>query len=278
MQGACRAAQASCSRLSWTQTRGMAISVAPPKYPMPGRTFSGKKADQFQWYTEMLAASHTSPLLVLNFLEFRADKLVKLRQDIIEASRRVHKPAPDVPPRPTPTFTAVRSSIFGAALRDYPNLNLDTVQQITEGVSGPVGVLSLASLDPPELSAVMRALDRNFPPKPPKTPEELKAEEAAKHADPATPGRRAKRQRPIRIPEIRLLGAMIDGQMLAAPRLKEVSQLPPLRTLQAQLIGLLSAPASQLAMVLSEASGGKLHRTLQGLQKSLEEQEGGPSA
>ncbi|KAI4526967.1 hypothetical protein K525DRAFT_187851 [Schizophyllum commune Loenen D] len=256
----------------------MAISVAPPKYPMPGRTFSGKKADQFQWYTEMLAASHTSPLLVLNFLEFRADKLVKLRQDIIEASRRVHKPAPDVPPRPTPTFTAVRSSIFGAALRDYPNLNLDTVQQITEGVSGPVGVLSPASLDPPELSAVMRALDRNFPPKPPKTPEELKAEEAAKNADPATPGRRAKRQRPIRIPEIRLLGAMIDGQMLAAPRLKEVSQLPPLRTLQAQLIGLLSAPASQLAMVLSEASGGKLHRTLQGLQKSLEEQEGGPSA
>ncbi|TRM61663.1 hypothetical protein BD626DRAFT_501770 [Schizophyllum amplum] len=275
MQAACRRAQTSCS---WTQARGMAISVAPPKYAMPGRTFSGKKADQYEWYTAMLAASHTSPLLVLNFLEFRADKLVQLRQDIIQASRRVHKPTPDAPPRPTPTFTAVRSSIFGAALRDYPDLNLDTVTRITEGVTGPVGVLALPTLDPPELSAVLRALDRNFPPRPPKTEQELQAEEAAKRADPHTPGRREKRMRPIRVPEIKLLGAMIDGQMLAPPRLQEVSKLPSLPTLHAQLVGLLSAPASQLTMVLNEASGGKLHRTLQGLQKSLEEQAGGPPA
>jgi hypothetical protein len=39
--------------------------------------------------------------------------------------------------------------------------------------------------------------------------------------------------------------------------------------LQAQIVGLLSSPGMQLAAVLSEASGGKLARTLEGLKKSV---------
>ena len=57
-----------------------------------------------------------------------------------------------------------------------------------------------------------------------------------------------------------------------------VAKLPTLDTLRAQLVGLLSAPATQLAMVLSEASGGKLARTLEGLKKSLEEDQSQDSA
>jgi hypothetical protein len=40
------------------------------------------------------------------------------------------------------------------------------------------------------------------------------------------------------------------------------------------LVGLLSSPATQLAMTLSEASGGRLARTLEGLKKGLEETSG----
>jgi len=60
-----------------------------------------------------------------------------------------------------------------------------------------------------------------------------------------------------------------------------VSKLPTLDTLRAQVVGLLSAPASQLAMILGEASGGKLARTLEGLKIGLEEEDksdGAPSS
>ena len=52
-----------------------------------------------------------------------------------------------------------------------------------------------------------------------------------------------------------------------------VADLSTLDALRAQIVGLLSAPAAQLAMVLSEASGGKLARTLEGFKKSLEPEE-----
>jgi ribosomal protein L10 len=52
---------------------------------------------------------------------------------------------------------------------------------------------------------------------------------------------------------------------------RDVSKLPTLDTLRAQIVGLLSSPAVQLAAILSEASGGKLARTLEGLKKGLEE-------
>ena len=52
---------------------------------------------------------------------------------------------------------------------------------------------------------------------------------------------------------------------------EDVAKLPTSDVLRAQLVGLLSAPSAQLAAVLSQASGGTLARTLEGLKKSLEE-------
>jgi ribosomal protein L10 len=69
----------------------------------------------------------------------------------------------------------------------------------------------------------------------------------------------------------RRLGALIEGRFFGPPRLHEVARLPTLDTLRAQIVGLLGSHAIQLAGVLSEAGGGKLARTLQGLKKGLEE-------
>ena len=71
-----------------------------------------------------------------------------------------------------------------------------------------------------------------------------------------------------------LLGALIEGRLVKAEGVQSVAELPTLDALRAQIVGLLSAPAAQLSMVLSEASGGKLKRTLEGFKKSLEEPEG----
>ena len=101
-------------------------------------------------------------------------------------------------------------------------------------------------------------------------PEELELEKKAAEAA-FVPGRRPKRQRPTPIPDLKLLGALVEGRLFRAEAVQSVADLPTLDTLRAQIVGLLSAPAAQLAMVMSEASGGKLARTLEGLKKSLEE-------
>lgn len=67
------------------------------------------------------------------------------------------------------------------------------------------------------------------------------------------------------------MGAIIENRVLLAGDVQTTSKLPTLGTLHAQIVGLLSAPAAQLAMVLGEASGGKLARALEGLKKGLEE-------
>lgn len=172
-----------------------------------------------------------------------------------------------------PTLTVIRTSIFGAALRNFPNVNLDDVAKMIDGVDGGYAVLSLPVLDPPLLKAVLRAMDRSVPPRPPKTAAEIAKELEEKTADPANPGRRMKRQRAVLIPDLKVMGALIEGKVLLPDTMKEVSNMPTLDTLRAQVVGLLTAPSVQLAAVLSQASGGQLARTLEGFQKALEDGE-----
>lgn len=257
-------------------TRNYAISVKPPKN-LPGnknRVFKGKKAFQFNWYSRILQASTSSPLLIIHHNDFTANRLKKLRADIQFASKKV-QPSLSGPLPSTnsaqPTLTVVRTSIFGVALRELPNVNLAEVEKMIHNQSGSFAVLSLPSLHPPQLHAILRTMDRTVPPKPPKTEAEIKQELAAKNADPEQPGRRMKRQRTVRVPELKLMGAIIENRILLPDGVQHISKLPTLGTLHAQVVGLLSAPATQLAKVLGEAGGGKLARTLEGLKKGLKE-------
>ena len=141
---------------------------------------------------------------------------------------------------------------------------------MVDNQAGSFAVLTFPSFDPPQLGAVLRAMDRSVPPKPPKTNEELKQELEVKNADPAQPGKRMKRVRQIRTPELKLMGAVLENRVFLPPDVKDITKLPSLDTLRAQVIGLLSSPASHLTAILSEASGGRLARTLEGFQKSME--------
>ncbi|KAF8963946.1 hypothetical protein BDZ97DRAFT_1818703 [Flammula alnicola] len=267
-------------------SRSYAISVKPPK-PLPGkkmpRVFKDKKAFQYNWYSRILQANTTSPILILYHDDFTAQRLKKLRSDIALAALKVRpslsSPGPSPLPAtadaaPQPTLTVVRTSIFGAALRDLPDINLVEVEQMLNNQSGRFAVLTLPSLHPPQLSAILRAMDRSVPPKPPKTEQEIQQALEEKNADPEQPGRRMKRVRQTRIPEMKLMGAIIENRVFLPQNVQDVSKLPSLDTLRAQIVGLLSAPAAQLAAVLGEASGGRLARTLEGLKKGLEGPEG----
>jgi len=174
----------------------------------------------------------------------------------------------------TPTLSVIRTSLFGVALRDFAPIDAKTSEEIAQTAQGGLAVLSPPIFNPPQLLAILRALDRSAPrPKPP-TAEELKQAAALEAQDPPNPGRRVKRMRKIHEPELALMGALIEGRVFKAEGVNQVARLPTLGTLQAQIVGLLNSPGAQLAAVLSEGSGGKLARTLEGLKKSLEEGEG----
>jgi ribosomal protein L10 len=242
--------------------------TAPRKYPE-------KKAVLYHRYMRLLETASSSTLVFLLYSGFSAPRLVKLRKDIIIASGRVAPSLESFSPSPItsppPSLTIVRTAIFGAALRDCTSVILGSGQQIASMVEGGLAVLSLPSLDPPQIKAILRALDRSIPPVKPKTEEELKKEEEEKKADPIMPGRRVKRMKSVLQPELKLAGALIEGTVFTREGLQDVAALPTLDTLRAQIVGLLSSPATQLVAVLSESSGGKLARTLEGLKRGLED-------
>ena len=57
-------------------------------------------------------------------------------------------------------------------------------------------------------------------------------------------------------------GGVLDGAMLTAEELNALASLPPMPSLQAQLLGLLQQPASTFVRLLNEPASG-LARVLQ---------------
>lgn len=274
-------------RLPPASTRAYAVSVKPAKalagkeYP---RVFPDRKAFQFNWYTRMLNEAQTKPLIIFHREDFTAERLRKLRADLHTTTQKIKRPATlpslsdptpaPAEPYPAPTLTVVRSSIFGAALRDYANFtstDMAMLDRMTDDVHGGYAVLSFPELSPPYLAGVLRALERAVPPPPPVAPVDPKQPKK----DPTHPGRKEKRFKPILTPTLRVVGGIVEGRVLLADSVKEVGKLPTLDVLRSQIVGLLSAPGMQLAGVLNSAAGGQLARTLEGYKLSLEEEQNG---
>jgi ribosomal protein L10 len=249
--------------------RTYVVSIAPPvvydRKPVP-RRYGERKTHLYNHYTRMLAQSTSAPVIFLQHKEFTARKLQDLRREIELASARF-APAPAEPP----TLMVMRTSIFGVALRDFAPADADQTTQIANLVEGGFAVLTLPSLSPPQLHAIIRAIDRVVPPKKEQAAAKPSKGKGREESSDWIPGRPVPRVRPVLSPELRVMGALMEGRVFSAAGIKDVAKLPPLDTLRAQIVGLLSTPAMQLAAVLSEASGGRLARTLEGFKKGLEE-------
>lgn len=272
-------------------SRGYAISVEPPveypKYKGKTRKFGERKTHLYHQYLRILESSTEKPIVFLHHNDFSVQRFTKLRRDIAIASNRVvpslaaPSPSPSSSSSPSlspsvepPKLTVVRSAILGAVLRDFAPLDIEAGREIAKLVpKGGLAILTLPSCNPLQLDAILRAMDRTVPARKPLSAAELAALEEEKKADPVSPGRALQRVKPVLQPELKLLGALIERRVFSAQGVQAVSKLPTLDTLRAQVVGLLSSPGAQLAMVLSEASGGKLARTLEGLKKGLEEGE-----
>lgn len=270
-----------------------AVSIAPPlvfkRRPVP-RIYPERKQYKVHEYNRLLDDNAKHPVVFFNHVNFAVTRLQQLRKDVAAAAlRHVPKPAPSLaalapaptpadtwseppPPPPLPEFRIINTSYFGVALRSYPTIDDTTRADIADmlHLKGGLAVLIFPELNPPQLHAVLAVLARTIPPRKPRTQEQL-AEQAKTAQDNFVPGRRTKGAKPPSVPELHVVGALIEGRAYRVDALNIVGKLPTLEMLRAQIVGLLSAPGSQLAAVLNQASGAKLARTLEGFKKSLEE-------
>jgi large subunit ribosomal protein L10 len=75
----------------------------------------------------------------------------------------------------------------------------------------------------------------------------------------------------------KLRGAVLDGRPLGQAEIATLATLPSLDALRGKLLGLLLAPASQLARLLA-APGAQLARVIEARRKALAESGDGPAA
>lgn len=159
-------------------------------------------------------------------------------------------------------YTVIRPGIMKpvvrAAVKEARGQKTE-LRQLKHVLSGPIAVLTSPTLSPPYISRLMEVIDKSF---------------GNKKAPPA-PAPGAAHSKSVTLnPRIVPLAAVIEGnKVIDVPALRDVSTIPDLQTLRAQIVGLLSSPASQLAGALSMASGGKLAMTLEGRKQQLEEQQ-----
>ncbi|EPT03351.1 hypothetical protein FOMPIDRAFT_6166, partial [Fomitopsis schrenkii] len=236
------------------------------------RTYGARKTHLFNRYTRLVEESTQKPVLLFLHSGFIVPRLLQLRLDLEKATAR-HASTPSlVGPSPVsgpPNFSVMRSSIFGVVLRDHAPIDRQAFVDVATQIEGGLAALTFPNLNPPLMNAILRMLEKTLPVAPKKTEADLE-QERKQAAAAFVPGRRPKRVKPEPVPQLKLVGALIEGQLFQAPGVLKVAELPTLETLRAQLVGMLSAPAMQLSMVLSEASGAKLHRTLEGLRRGLE--------
>jgi len=242
------------------------------------RRYSERKTYLYNQYTNMLGASSQAPIILLRHKDFDTRRLQLLRREV-EVANAKFAPSLASPTLATPPkLTVMRTSIFGVALRDFAPLDAHATESLAKLVEGGLAMLTLPSLDPPQLNAIIRAMDRAVPAK--KAVQEDTSKGKGRRDEDADfiPGRPRPRVKPQLTPELKVMGALIEGRVFSATEVKDVAKLPTLDTLRAQIVRLLSSPAIQLAAVLSEASGGRLARSLEGLKKGLEESQPPPSS
>ena len=244
----------------WTQrardalVRTYATTTKIPKhfaYQDKRKGFSERKTFLFNKYQRMMRENE---LVVL----FHAENLnVKLLSEIRRQVSHIRVPDADLARLealnhgapwtwPASAFTMARTGLLRPVCRRD---TAESIQALEPYLHGQMAMLTCPVLSPEYVGKVLRAIER------PVTA-------AANDVDP-----KSEKKAPLLRP---LVAVAERARVIDAKSLPAFTQLPNLATLRAQLVGLLSAPGTQLAGVLSQAGGGELAATLEARRRDLE--------
>ena len=244
----------------WTQrvrdalVRTYATTTRIPKhfaYQDKRKGFSERKTFLFNKYQRMMRENE---LVVL----FHAENLnVKLLSEIRRQVSHIKVPDADIARLealnhgapwtwPASAFTMARTGLLRPVCRRD---TAESIQALEPYLHGQMAMLTCPVLSPEYVGKVLRAIER------PVTA-------AANDVDP-----KSEKKAPLLRP---LVAVSERARVIDAKSLPAFTQLPNLATLRAQLVGLLSAPGTQLAGILSQAGGGELAATLEARRRDLE--------
>ena len=244
----------------WTQrvrdalVRTYATTTKIPKhfaYQDKRKGFSERKTFLFNKYQRMMRENE---LVVL----FHAENLnVKLLSEIRRQVSHIKVPDADLARLealnhgapwtwPASAFTMARTGLLRPVCRRD---TAESIQALEPYLHGQMAMLTCPVLSPEYVGKVLRAIER------PVTA-------AANDVDP-----KSEKKAPLLRP---LVAGAERARVIDAKSLPAFTQLPNLATLRAQLVGLLSAPGTQLAGILSQAGGGELAATLEARRRDLE--------
>ena len=244
----------------WTQrvrdalVRTYATTTKIPKhfaYQDKRKGFSERKTFLFNKYQRMMRENE---LVVL----FHAENLnVKLLSEIRRQVSHIKVPDADLARLealnhgapwtwPASAFTMARTGLLRPVCRRD---TAESIPALEPYLHGQMAMLTCPVLSPEYVGKVLRAIER------PVTA-------AANDVDP-----KSEKKAPLLRP---LVAVAERARVIDAKSLPAFTQLPNLATLRAQLVGLLSAPGTQLAGILSQAGGGELAATLEARRRDLE--------
>jgi len=252
------------------------------------RVYPERKRFLVEQYSRLLDES--SVVLVLQHGNLSVGELSKMRSEIksveIPGASAAEGTEGATEIRRKAKFTMVRSGLMSPILKSHPNKNVKSLKPI---FTGPIALITIPSpsnssdgFSPKYISSLISILDKALG---------LRKGMSGKYD--------LKDGSVTSNPRLVLLAAMVlngnvrdltkaekrvtnsklgtsswterNARVLNVNALRDASKLPELETLRAQIIGLLSSPASQLMGVLSQASGMNLAMTLEARKRDLEE-------
>ncbi|WOO81355.1 50S ribosomal protein L10 [Vanrija pseudolonga] len=231
-----------------TAAASSSSSAAPAAADAAPRTYTDRKAFLHGYYGHLLRRSQLLLLFTHDNLSVADSRALRAAIAAVPLPKSAEEDAA-APERAALTIArtgllrnVVAADASSAAAALAPHLN------------GQAALLTSPTLSPRYLSGVLAAIERSLK-------KVQRSEDNAKQ------------------PALKLVAGVLEGNRVLTPEaIKDVSKLPELDQLRALLVGLLEQPGRQLIGVLSQAGGGALVRTLQGLEQGLKDKEEQPSA
>lgn len=215
----------------------------------PGRVYTERKAFLYKHYETLLQRSQL--VLLFKHENLSVAHSTKIRHAIQKVPVPTLPAAADAAEGSAPTeaeravMTITRTGILSPVVRGVQVAGTS----LEPHLQGPTALITCPSISPRYVKQVLAAIETTI-------------KKNTKKAE--------KKDEVLKNPEFTLVAGLLEGnRLMDAKQVKDVAQLPELDQLRAQLLGLLESPGRQLLGVLTQAGGGGLVRTLQGLEESL---------
>ncbi|GAA93743.1 uncharacterized protein L969DRAFT_183953 [Mixia osmundae IAM 14324] len=243
-------------------------------YERPDRVYPLRKRLLFSHYRTLLETNQV--VIFLRHGDFDVAEFTRLRAEVAAVNASTYlksASAPSLqtddagrstlPPGSLPALTVVRTGLLSPLIKSMPDLDLMAIEPF---LKGPIALLTIPELDPPTLKSLIRAITAASTRPNARATAAGIAQAIGKGKAAQTPA--AKIEKPARLP---VVTSLVSQRTSSLHDLNELAALPDLRTLQAQLIGLLSYSGQALIQVLQQAAGGNVALTLRGYEQGLQD-------